>query len=92
MKDKTKADLPHLECLHCDHTIKLPKRIVDIEKYSGHIRCKNCWSLLSIKKVGNEIREYRFIKEGKRPIEFIKIVSAVPRPDYSKSDQEKAQT
>ena len=52
-----------IKCLICYTDIEQEKYIIASTKYNGEISCKDCGSLLHIKKIGSEIQEYRVVKE-----------------------------
>jgi len=56
-----KQPIHAIKCLQCDEAIKFEKYVVESSKYDGEIVCKNCGTLLHIKKVDNEIQGYKAV-------------------------------
>ncbi len=76
-----------INCLQCGRLLKFPSYI-DPEDYDGQIRCNKCKALLYIKFKSSEVKKYKLI--GKQPNTYphdIRVITAVPRPDYSKESE-----
>ena len=82
MDKNNKEELQPIECLDCGEIIELPKRITVIEKYHGQFRCNICKALLYVRKVGNEIQEYKLVEKGSHglsPEDALAIIHAAEK-------------
>ena len=64
MSKTNKENINVIPCIKCDADIQLPRYFIETQKFTGDIKCKNCDTLLHIKKVGGQIQEYKILKIG----------------------------
>ena len=89
IKSGARAYLPkdkmvEIDCLVCGKTIKIPS-YVDPEDYDGQLFCRKCNLLLDIKLKSSKVKKYKVAEKQPKTIpSTIKVISAIPRPDYSK--------
>lgn len=80
-----------INCLICGNPIKMPLPNIDPDNYDGQIFCHECNLLLHIKSDGGKVLKYKVVPGQTINIERdIQVITAVPRPDYSKESEDKA--
>ena len=77
-----------IECLVCRKKIRFPQYI-DPNNYDGQLYCRACQLLLDVKLVASKVRKYKVAEKQTKPRPpVIKLITAVPRPDYPKNAQQ----
>ena len=73
-----------IKCLICRESLEFPPYI-DADDYDGQLYCQSCQLLLDVKLVESKVRKYRVADKQTKPRpSVIKVVSSIPRRDYSK--------
>ena len=74
MTRNIKSKMPEITCLgvECRKIIKLPSYI-DPQDYDGHLRCRECKSLMRIKLEGSEVVKYSRISDNSSEAKAFKL-------------------
>ena len=80
-----------IDCLVCGNPIAMPLPNIDPDNYDGQIFCHECNLLLYIKSDGGKVPKYKVVPNQTINVKHdVKVITAVPRPDYSKKSEDKA--
>jgi len=80
-----------INCLVCGNPITIPLPNIDPDNYDGQLFCHKCNLLLHIKTEASKVKKYNVVPNQTINVKSdIKVISAVPRPDYSKKSEDKA--
>ena len=74
-----------LNCLICENPVAMPDPNIDLDNYDGQVFCHECDLLLYIKTIRGKVLKYKVVPNQTIKVDKeIKVITAVPRPDYSK--------